>query len=127
MVDDQNDFESIESSTYFALTVIFLGGIALALLIGRASASRVILPLTNLASAVEVGQQDEALPGLDSRDEIGVLARAIEDRTNQLSLALQRERWFTADVSHELRTPLTIMLGAAEVPARRLKISRNCC
>ncbi|AOE86605.1 sensor histidine kinase [Pseudomonas sp. TCU-HL1] len=121
VVDDQSDFEDIEISTYVALSVAFLGGIALALLIGRASASRVILPLTNLASAVEENQREEALPGLDSRDEIGVLARAIEDRTNQLSLALQRERWFTADVSHELRTPLTIMLGAAEVLARRLK------
>ncbi|MCO6055329.1 HAMP domain-containing histidine kinase [Pseudomonas sp. MOB-449] len=121
VVDDQSDFEDIEISTYVALSVAFLGGIALALLIGRASASRVILPLTNLASAVEEDQREAALPGLDSQDEIGVLARAIEDRTNQLSLALQRERWFTADVSHELRTPLTIMLGAAEVLARRLK------
>ncbi|GLZ87997.1 two-component sensor histidine kinase [Metapseudomonas resinovorans] len=121
VVDDQSDFESIESSSYIALGIAFLGGIALAILIGRASANRVILPLTKLASAVQDGQQAGDLPGLDATDEIGVLARAIEDRTNQLSLALQRERWFTADVSHELRTPLTIMLGAAEVLTSRLR------
>lgn len=121
VVDDQSDFESIESSAYIALGVAFLGGIALAILIGRASASRVILPLTKLASAVQDGRQPDELPGLAATDEIGVLARAIEDRTNQLSLALQRERWFTADVSHELRTPLTIMLGAAEVLTSRLQ------
>lgn len=121
IVDDQSDFESIESSSYIALGIAFLGGIALAVLIGRASASRVILPLTNLASAVQDERQTEILPGLDATDEIGVLARAIDDRTNQLSLALQRERWFTADVSHELRTPLTIMLGAAEVLTSRLR------
>jgi signal transduction histidine kinase len=121
VVDDESDFEAIEFSTYIALSCAFLAGIALAFLIGRASASRVILPLTDLARAVEEDQRDEALPGLDARDEIGVLARAMEERTNQLSLALQRERWFTGDVSHELRTPLAIILGAAEVLARRLK------
>lgn len=121
IVDDQSDFESIESSAYLALGLAFLGGIALAILIGRASAGRVILPLTKLAAAVQDGQRSEALPGLAATDEIGVLARAIEDRTNQLSQALERERWFTADVSHELRTPLTIMLGAAEVLTSRLR------
>lgn len=121
IVDDQSDFESIESSSYIALGIAFLGGIALAVLIGRISASRVILPLTRLASAVQDEPQAASLPGLDATDEIGVLARAIDDRTRQLSQALQRERWFTADVSHELRTPLTIMLGAAEVLSRRLQ------
>ncbi|SDG71980.1 Signal transduction histidine kinase [Pseudomonas benzenivorans] len=121
IVDDQSDFESIESSSYVALGIAFLGGIVLAVLIGRVSASRVILPLTSLASAVQDEPQAASLPGLDATDEIGVLARAIGDRTQQLSLALQRERWFTADVSHELRTPLTIMLGAAEVLSRRLQ------
>ncbi len=121
VVDDQSDFESIESSSYITLGIAFLGGIGLAILIGRASANRVILPLTKLASAVQSARIDGSLPGLDATDEIGVLARAIEDRTTQLSLALQRERWFTADVSHELRTPLTIMLGAAEILTSRLQ------
>ncbi|MFC4860594.1 sensor histidine kinase [Pseudomonas sp. MAHUQ-62] len=121
LVDDESDFEAIEDRTYVALILAFLGGLALALLVGRASASRVILPLTELASAVQDEQREGALPGLDAADEIGVLARAIEERTNQLSLALQRERWFTADVSHELSSPLMIMLAAAEVLGRRLK------
>lgn len=121
VLDDQSNFESIEKVSYLALGIAFLGGMALAVLIGRASASRVILPLTNLAQAVQGGQGTDPLPGLDSSDEIGVLARAVDDRTNQLGLALQRERWFTADVSHELRTPLTVMLGAAEVLRNRLR------
>ncbi|WP_097137336.1 MULTISPECIES: HAMP domain-containing sensor histidine kinase [unclassified Pseudomonas] len=121
VVDDQSDFESIESSSYITLGIAFLGGIGLAILMGRATANRVILPLTKLASSVQNEPVAGSLPGLDATDEIGVLARAIDDRTNQLSLALQRERWFTADVSHELRTPLTIMLGAAEVLTSRLQ------
>lgn len=121
VVDDQSDFESIESSSYITLGIAFLGGIGLAILIGRVTANRVILPLTKLASSVQNDRIDGSLPGLEATDEIGVLARAINDRTTQLSLALQRERWFTADVSHELRTPLTIMLGAAEILTSRLQ------
>jgi signal transduction histidine kinase len=121
VVDDRSDFESIESSSYITLGIAFLGGIGLAILIGRVSATRVILPLTKLASSVQNKPATGRLPGLNATDEIGVLARAIDDRTNQLSYALQRERWFTADVSHELRTPLTIMLGAAEVLTSRLQ------
>lgn len=121
VVDDQSDFESIETSSYITLGIAFLGGIGLAILIGRASANRVIRPLTKLASSVQNKHVTGRLPGLDASDEIGVLARAIDDRTNQLSHALQRERWFTADVSHELRTPLTIMLGAAEILTSRLQ------
>ncbi|MNF32743.1 Sensor protein BasS [compost metagenome] len=121
VVDDESDLEAIESQAYIALGLAFLGGIVLALLMGWASSSKVILPLTDLASAVQDELRTETLPGLDATDEIGILARAIEDRTNQLGHALQRERWFTADVSHELRSPLAVLLGAAEVLERRLK------
>lgn len=120
IVNDQSDYELIELSSYLALVVAFFGGIALAVLIGRFSAGRVILPLTDLASAVQNRPQNGVLPGLKAKDEIGVLARAIDDSSRKLDLALQRERWFAADVSHELRTPLTIMLGAAEILISRL-------
>ena len=121
VVDDESDFEAIENQTYIALGFAFLGGIVLALLMGWVSSNKVILPLTELASAVQDELRTETLPGLDATDEIGILARAIEDRTNQLGHALQRERWFTADVSDELRSPLAVLLGAAEVLERRLK------
>jgi signal transduction histidine kinase len=121
VVDDESDFEAIENLTYIALGLAFPGGIVLALLMGWVSSSKVILPLTELASAVQDELRTETLPGLDATDEIGILARAIEDHTNQLGHALQRERWFTADVSDELRSPLTVLFGAAEVLERRLK------
>lgn len=121
VVDDRSDYISLELVAVIALLLSFIAAIFLAVLIGRANASRVISPLTNLAQAVQQGWKPGTLPGLEATDEIGVLARAIEDRNVKLVSALDRERLFTADVSHELRTPLTIMLGTAEVLSSRLK------
>jgi signal transduction histidine kinase len=120
VIDDVTEFERLEFIAFTGLAVAFFAGVLLALAIARASASRVIAPLTDLAEAV---QQDDltAHPQFRSApDEIGVLARAFEARTSRLKEALVRERLFTADVSHELRTPLTVVLGAAEVLSARL-------
>lgn len=121
VIDDRSDYFSIEFISMIAVAVSFLAAIILAVIIGRANASRVILPLTKLAKAVQDGWASGKLPGLEATDEIGILARAIEDRNERLLSALQRERYFTADVSHELRTPLTIMIGSAEVLHSRLR------
>lgn len=121
VVDDRSDYMSMEAASVVALISSFIAAIIVAVLIGRASASRVILPLTTLAKSVQQGWSPGQLPGLEATDEIGVLARAIEDRNLKLLSALEREKLFTADVSHEMRTPLTIMLGSAEVLSSRLK------
>ena len=52
--------------------------------------------------------------------EVGVLARAIDEKNQKLEQYLKREQLFTGDVSHELRTPLTIIMGASEVLASQL-------
>src|SRR5690606_31042314 len=68
-------------------------------------------------------------------DEVGELARALDDYAARLTEVVQRDREFNADVSHELRTPLSVIRGAVELllsrpdiddktPARRLRIQR---
>lgn len=120
IIDDTTDFERIERMAFYGLGVVFVLGVLLALLIARAVTGRVIAPLTALARAV----QSDALPRepqlLAAADEIGVLARAFDEKATQLRDFLVRERLFTADVSHELRTPLTVILGAAELLTARL-------
>ena len=113
VIDDVSEFERLEFISFMALWVAFFAGVLLALASARASASRIIAPLTVLTEAV---QQDDlaAHPELlTAADEIGVLARAFNASSS-------RERLFTADVSHELRTPLTVILGAAELLTTRL-------
>lgn len=115
VIDEQNDFERIEGDVLLALGAGFIASLLLAVLLGRATASRVIAPVTALANAVERDVREEELPSRTAADEIGVLARAFAARTTELRRFLVRERLFTGDVSHELRTPLTIILGAAEL------------
>jgi signal transduction histidine kinase len=120
IVDDQSEFERIEGVIHVALLAGFIASLALAILIGLATAKRVIAPVTALAQAIDRNDPPASLPALTVQDEIGVLARAFAARTDELEQFLNRERLFTGDVSHELRTPLTIILGAAEVLTARL-------
>jgi signal transduction histidine kinase len=120
LVDDDADFEGIQWQLHAFLAAAFVACMALAVLLGRWTAGRVIAPLTSLAKAVDQDRWPDAFPLLDSKDETGRLARAFAARTQALQHFLAREQWFVADVSHELRTPLTIMLGAAEVLCSRL-------
>jgi signal transduction histidine kinase len=112
---EENDFEQTELVIYIALAAGFITSLLLAIMLGLATARRVIAPVSALAEAVENNVPPESLPSLNAQDEIGLLSRAFARRTDELQRFLMRERLFTGDVSHELRTPLTIMLGAAEL------------
>lgn len=49
------------------------------------------------------------------KDEVGVLAGAIEKTLERISAFVARERYFTSSASHELRTPITVITGALEL------------
>lgn len=119
VVDEIGDFRKIRREILLALAIGILGSGALAFVLGRITAGRVISPVTGLADAVEKDALGEHAPLVQRQDEIGVLARTFAARTEQLNGFLVRERLFTGDVSHELRTPLTVILGAAEVLSAR--------
>jgi signal transduction histidine kinase len=120
VVQEMAQFEHLEVIIFSALGVGFLSSLALAVLLGVVTARRIVAPVTALADAVAASCPSSTLPGLEADDEIGVLARAFAQHTDELQRVLTRERLFTSDVSHELRTPLTIMLGAAELLERGL-------
>jgi signal transduction histidine kinase len=101
----------------YALLVILLC-ILCAFWIGRLTWARVTAPSTRLAEAVQRKQMP--FPYQDARDEIGVLARAFAQHSDELEQFLQRERCFAGDASHELRTPLAIIAGAAETIVHQL-------
>lgn len=115
IVQEMTQFEQLEFIIFSSLGIGFLSSLVLAVILGSATARRIVAPVTALAHAVAGNSPPSSLPGIDARDEIGLLARAFARRTEELQQFLVRERLFTGDVSHELRTPLTIMLGAAEL------------
>jgi len=90
----------------------------LSLLVGWWAASRVMSPVSELASRLKQSgrsAQPESLASHFPDDEVGQLAEALDDYAARLTEVVQRDREFNADVSHELRTPLSVIKGAAEL------------
>lgn len=115
VTQETTEFEHTEFIIFTALGAGFVSSLVLAVILGMATAKRIVAPVSALADAVARNDDPTILPSLDAEDEIGVLARAFAKRTEALQQFLMQERLFTGDVSHELRTPLAVMLGAAEV------------
>ncbi|HWT71516.1 MAG TPA: HAMP domain-containing sensor histidine kinase [Oxalicibacterium sp.] len=115
VTDDTSDYEITEHLIYLTLGAGFVTSVLLAMALGFLTAQRIVAPIAALAKAVDRNDPPSALPALAMRNEIGTLARAFANRTEQLQQFLADEKLFTGDVSHEMRTPLTIILGAAEL------------
>ena len=97
----------------------------LSLLVGWWSASRVMSPVSELATRLKKSgrtAQPEALASHFPDDEVGQLAAALDDYAERLTEVVQRDREFNADVSHELRTPLAVIRGAVELLLSRADV-----
>jgi len=86
------------------------------------SSRRTISPITKLANQInriDLGKEGLSLrladPGLQSDNEIQILADAISDLGERLDAFIARERNFTRNASHEFRTPLTVINTAADM------------
>lgn len=113
-------FEHLEDIFADALKAAVLLSLLIAAIFSHLSSRQIIRPLLDLKQAVETDHQNlSQLTNLPS--EVGILARAIDDKNHKLEQYLKREQLFTGDVSHELRTPLTIIMGASEVLASQLE------
>lgn len=98
------------------LSVIFFT--ILSLLVGWWAASRVMSPVSELASRLRSyrgSSNPKPLATHFPEDEVGELAKALDDYAARLTEVVQRDREFNADVSHELRTPLAVIRGATEL------------
>jgi signal transduction histidine kinase len=100
-----------------------LGGIGfvviiLVLLTTRVLSRMVTSPLVNLVSTLKNTRLDK-LPDNFSKgfydDEVGFLAKTIENLLKRLKAYVAREHKFTRDASHELRTPVAVIKSSAEV------------
>ena len=88
------------------------------LLVGWWAASRVMSPVTELAQRLRRSgrsAEPEALASHFAEDEVGELAKTLDDYAERLTDVVKRDREFNADVSHELRTPLAVIRGASEL------------
>lgn len=99
---------------YLAVALFTLLGF----IVGWWSASRVMSPVSELAARLRAyrgSSNPQALAPHFPEDEVGELAKALDDYAERLTEVVQRDREFNADVSHELRTPLAVIKGAVEL------------
>lgn len=99
---DQTTFTMSAANTTRIAAVtgaVLLATIAVTILVGR----RLIRPLRALTEAADL----HAPAPISTRDEIGRLARALNDSAARRERAETQRRAMVSDVAHELRTPLT--------------------
>ncbi len=90
---------------------------ALALVLGWWLARRTTAPLSRLAGLMADTAPDRLPAAFASEfrdDEVGLLARRLDDLVARIRAFVAREREFTRDASHELRTPLAVIRGSTE-------------
>ncbi len=94
-----------------------IGATLLASLAGMAIARRAMQPISTLTATArkiaETGDPSSHMPEPHADDEVGELARTLEQMLSRRWTRQQRE--FVADASHELRTPLTSILANLEL------------
>jgi signal transduction histidine kinase len=113
----QAEAARLEARTWTAVLVALGAAVGLALLGTALVAQRMTRSLNVLSSAtaeVAAGAFREPI-AIESRDEIGALARSFNSMASQLRQMEETKREFFATVSHELRSPLTSIRGAADL------------
>jgi signal transduction histidine kinase len=121
-----SDVEATANRVRFFLGLGVLGGTALALLAGLATARRAMAPIAELTETARTIERTRdpswRIPHPEAEDEVAELARTLDGMLHALDSArteteatLTRQREFIADASHELRTPLTSVLANLEL------------
>ena len=100
---------------------IVVASIAAAVIIGLLMSATIVRPLVRLRRAALALSDRRATPAsfrrVDRKDEIGDLARTLEELTGRLDAHIRLLESFAGDVSHEFKNPLASIRVAAEVIA----------
>mgnify|MGYP001627763891 CR=1 FL=1 len=105
------------------MLVIFL---ILAYLLAIYVSKKALKPLSKLAAKLEHLSADthlEPLAPYFTEDEVGQVAKALDNYAQSLTDYVTRDKEFNADVSHELRTPLAVITSTVELIKSNPKIS----
>jgi two-component system sensor histidine kinase MprB len=99
------------------LLLLCVGGIGLAIVLGRLAAQRVLAPLAEVAATAQhIGETEDLASRIrvHADDEVGQLAKRfnamltrLEASRAELDESARAQRQLVADASHELRTPVT--------------------
>ena len=128
------DLDTAEASLRRTMT---LYGVAAVITVALVTAlawfvvERLLAPIGELRMATEsIGPQDlSTRVPVRGRDDLGILARAVNGMLDRVQRSVEAERRMLDDVGHELRTPITIVRGHLELldPEDSEDVSRTRC
>ncbi len=104
------------------LLILFPVILAFLFFIARFLADKNIKPIVNIietTNRITKHNLSERVELPKTRDELYILAHAINELLDRIQSAFEREKQFTNDASHELRTPLSVIKGTLEVLVRK--------
>jgi two-component system sensor histidine kinase MprB len=117
--------ENILRDLRLILLLLCAGGVALAAVLGRLAARRVLAPLAEVAATARHIEETEDLSSrlrVHADDEVGELAtrfnamiERLQHSREALDESVRAQRQLVADASHELRTPITSLRTNIEV------------
>jgi two-component system, OmpR family, sensor histidine kinase MprB len=120
-----NGTDRVLSRLRLILVLLCVFGIALAAVLGRLAARRVLAPLAEVAQTAQHISETEDLTSriqVHADDEVGQLARRfnamierLQSSRAELDDSVRAQRQLVADASHELRTPITSLRTNIEV------------
>lgn len=117
---ESGDIDAIVQAERTGIIRVFLVAATVTSVLSVLLASTIAGPVRRLASAAErvrrgVRHRRAELPDFgDRKDEIGHLARVLNEMTNALYKRMESIEAFAADVAHELKNPLTSLRSAVE-------------
>jgi two-component system sensor histidine kinase ChvG len=116
---EAGDVDQIIAAERAALVPFVVIAVAVNLLSSFALTQLIAQPVRRLSAAADSVRLNRAraiaLPDIAERkDELGDLARSLEDMTHTLSDRMEAIERFAADVAHEIRNPLTSIRSAVE-------------
>jgi two-component system sensor histidine kinase MprB len=115
------EVDSALGTLRWALGLLALAGVALAVVLSRLATRTAIRPVTQLTETAEhVAQTRDLSRRIEAggEDEVSRLATSFNTMLEALERSQRAQRQLVADASHELRTPLTSLRTNLEVLAR---------
>ncbi len=127
------DVEDMMDSELQELLIAIAIGLPIALVVaalgGYSLARQTLAPIEQMsaqAQTISAERLGRRLRVENPDDELGRLARVLNDLLARLETSFEQMRRFTADASHELRTPLTAIRSVGEGTLRAPRVDSAC-
>jgi heavy metal sensor kinase len=115
---DQFAMEELQRRLLMSMLVSVPAVLVVAGIAGYALARRALSPIEHMslrARGITPETLGQRFPNHEANDELGSLARALNDTLTRIERAFEQLRRFTSDFAHDLRTPLAMIRSVGEV------------